>query len=78
MNIKNDLSRMTIDIPKQDHMKLKAMAAVLGKSMKEIVIESLELFSANLPNNKMLEAISNIREDQNSTIEAIDNLKKSE
>ncbi len=60
MNIKKDLSRITIDIPKEDHKKLKAMAAILGKSMREIVIESLEqhLSSSKTPNNKTLKVIA--------------------
>jgi mRNA interferase YafQ len=29
------LARMTIDIPAEDHKRLKALAAILGKSMRE-------------------------------------------
>jgi len=58
MNTKGSLSRITIDIPKEDHTRLKAIAAILGKSMREIVIESIELYSARLPNKKTLKAIS--------------------
>lgn len=42
MSTKNDLSRITIDIPKEDHKRLKALAALEGKSMREIIIESIE------------------------------------
>ena len=42
MDKKSDLSRITVDIPKVYHRKLKAMAAFQGKSMREIIIESLE------------------------------------
>ncbi len=60
MNIKRELSRITIDIPKEDHKKLKAMAAILGKSMREIVIESIEehLYSSKTPNKTTLKAIA--------------------
>lgn len=61
MNIKNneDVSRMTIDIPKNDHKKLKTLSVILGKSMREIVIESIEgyLKNAKVPNKKTLKAI---------------------
>ncbi len=42
MNQKNDLSRITIDLPKEDHKKFKAMAAVIGKSMKDLVVEFIQ------------------------------------
>lgn len=42
MSIKKDLSRITIDIPKVDHKKLKVMAASLGKSMREVIQELIE------------------------------------
>jgi uncharacterized protein YpuA (DUF1002 family) len=47
MNSKNDISRITVDIPKSDHRKLKALAALEGKSMREIIIESIEKRLAN-------------------------------
>lgn len=42
MTIKRDLSRISIDIPMNLQKKLKASAAIHGKSMREIVIESIE------------------------------------
>ncbi|MFH1831861.1 MAG: hypothetical protein ABH827_03585 [bacterium] len=56
---KRDLSRITIDIPKECHKKLKDMADFLGKSMREIVIESIEknLLKSKKPNKKTLRAI---------------------
>jgi uncharacterized protein (DUF1778 family) len=35
------VSRITIDIPQADHKLLKTMAALTGKSMRELVIESI-------------------------------------
>jgi esterase/lipase len=46
MNTKN-LSRITIDIPKADHKKLKTMAALQGKSMREIVVQSIKNYLKN-------------------------------
>jgi len=49
-----DISRITIDLPAASHKRLKALAAVLGKSMREIVIESIEehLADFSMPNKK--------------------------
>ncbi len=60
MSIKKELSRITIDIPKEDHKKLKALAAILGKSIREIVIDSLEqhLYNSKTPNKKTLKVIA--------------------
>ena len=50
---------MTIDIPAEDHKRLKALAAVLGKSMREIVADWIHgnLYSENTPNAETLKAI---------------------
>ena len=42
MQSKN-LSRITIDIPHEQHKKLKSIAALEGKSMREVIIESIEI-----------------------------------
>lgn len=34
--------RITLDLPLSQHKQLKTVAAVLGKSMKELMIEALE------------------------------------
>jgi hypothetical protein len=60
MNPRNNLSRITIDIPAVDHKKLKAVAALLGKSMREIVIESIEERLNKYPNKKTLKAIQDV------------------
>jgi predicted DNA-binding protein len=44
MTKKNNLSRMTIDISNEDHRRLKAIAAIYGKSMREIVLEAVEQY----------------------------------
>ncbi len=64
MNTKKDeiTSRITIDIPIANHKRLKAIAAILGKSMKDIVVASIEehLHNVKIPNKKTLKAIDNI------------------
>ena len=56
MSAKSNLSRMTIDLPIEDHKRLKALAAVLGKSMREIVADWIHgnLYSENVPNAETL------------------------
>jgi len=67
MAAKNSLSRMTIDIPEEDHKRLKALAAILGKSMRKIIIEWIHenLYSANTPNAKTLDAIRQAEHGEN-------------
>ncbi len=65
MNSNNSLSRITIDIPKESHKRLKTMAAILGKSMREIVIESIEQHlqsTSPSPNKKTRAAIKNVEQ----------------
>lgn len=61
MNNNSNISRITIDIPRESHKKLKTMAAILGKSMREIVVESIEkrLKESHRPNKKTRTAIKN-------------------
>lgn len=42
MNKKENLSRITIDIPEEEHKRFKAIAAIQGKSMREIVVEAIQ------------------------------------
>ena len=65
MNTKgSNQSRITIDISKDIHKQLKTIAAIKGKSMRKIVIESITkyLFSENIPNKETLKAIKNAEE----------------
>jgi len=58
---------MTIDVPEEDHKRLKALAAILGKSMREIITGWIHerLYSANTPNSETLEAIKQIERGEN-------------
>lgn len=62
MNTRGSLSRITIDIPKTEHKKIKATAALLGVSMRELILEAIHsieecLKSDHIPNKKTLKAI---------------------
>ncbi len=60
-------SRMTIDIPEEDHKRLKALAALRGETMREIIVGWIQenLYSSNSPNAATLKAIEKVekRED---------------
>jgi Antitoxin ParD len=62
MSAKSDLFRMTIDIRAEDHKRLKALAAVLGKSMRELVADWIHghLYSENAPNAETLKVMDEI------------------
>ena len=66
MATKNDLSRITIDISRDDHKRLKAISAVLGKSMRVVVIEALEeyLYKTNSTNSDALSTVKDIEKDK--------------
>jgi predicted DNA-binding protein len=58
---------MTIDLPAEDHKRLKALAAVLGKSMRELVADWIhaQLYRSNTPNAQTLEAMQQIERGEN-------------
>ncbi len=62
MSTKSNLFRMTIDISKDDHKRLKALAALLDKSMRELVSAWIHdnLYSTNTPNAETLKAIDSV------------------
>jgi hypothetical protein len=66
----SELSRITIDIPKASHKKLKAMAALEGKSMREVVndliterilAENQECRLDHTPNAETIKAIKEVK-----------------
>ena len=65
-------SRLTIDIPKKTHTRLKAIAALQGKSMREYVSDLIKQAVYNkTPNQETLEAIADVEEEKD-LIEAKD------
>lgn len=65
-SMKNELSRLTADIPKACHLKLKSIALVTGKSMRDVLVDAIEaidiecLASNHVPNAETLKAMENI------------------
>lgn len=51
-------ARMTIDMPVEEHKRLKAMAAFMGMTLKDLVLNCLRdhLLSDNEPNDETLKA----------------------
>ncbi|MDX8430244.1 MAG: hypothetical protein SNF33_00305 (plasmid) [Candidatus Algichlamydia australiensis] len=67
MSTKSSLSRMTIDLPAEDHKRLKTLAAILGKTMRELVAEWIHgnLYTENSPNATTMKAIENVENETN-------------
>ncbi len=58
-----DISRLTIDITKKTHKRLKAMAALQGKSMREYVSDLIkQAVYKRIPNEETLKAIAETEE----------------
>ncbi len=55
-------ARMTIDMPFDEHKKLKAMAAFFGMSLKDLVLSCLRDRLLNEPNEKTLKAFKDTDE----------------
>lgn len=72
MATKPETTRILIEIPKPQHKRLKAKAALLGKSMKALILEALETMdicekSVHIPNKKTRKSLKNIDEGKNLT-----------
>lgn len=54
----SDFARMTLDVPIKEHKKLKAMAAFMGISLKDLVLSCVRdnLLSTNDPNAETIKA----------------------
>ncbi len=55
MNTKT--ARLTIDLPRADHKRLKTAASMIGTSMKDLVLMSVEEFMHRKPNKVTVKAI---------------------
>lgn len=50
-------SRLTIDLPKADHKRLKMAASMMGTSIKSLVLMSVDEFMHKKPNKVTIKAI---------------------
>jgi hypothetical protein len=68
---KEELFRITVDIPKREHKRLKTIAALTGKSLRELVIEGIGYVdlkcaeSDHVPNEETRKAIEESRQGKN-------------
>lgn len=80
MRANTETSRITIDIPKESHRMLKAKAALVGKSMRELVVEAIErglCEHSHIPNKETMKAISDAKKGKGLThYESLDELFK--
>ncbi len=67
MSAAGHLSRMTIDVPEEDHKRLKTLAVISGKSMRELVLEWIHehLYGSHIPNAKTMKAIEQVEKGKN-------------
>ena len=74
-----ELSRLTADIPKKYHLKLKSISLVTGKTIREILMDAIDsidmecIKSEHKPHKETLKSIDNIEKGKNLT--EIDDLK---
>lgn len=64
-----DTTRVTVDFPNDEHKRLKAVAALLGVSIKDYIIFCVEemLYSKNIPNKKTKKVFAETDEGKNLT-----------
>lgn len=70
MRTNSETSRVTVDFPKETHRMLKAKAALVGKSMREIIVESVEnnlCEHSHTPNKETVKAISDAKKGKGLT-----------
>lgn len=63
----NDQARLTFELPAVDHKKLKAIAALAGVSLKDLILECLKenLLSENVPNEETIRVFKETDEGKN-------------
>lgn len=63
----HDTTRMTIDFPKKEHRKLKALAALTGVSLRQLVLNFIHESLEKTPNAETLAAMKDAEEGTNLT-----------
>lgn len=54
----NKLARMTIDLSREEHQKLKALAAILDKSLKDLVLDAVNAYLKTAAVSESLSSIT--------------------
>ena len=63
----HDMTRMTIDFPKKEHRRLKALAALCGVSLRQLVLNFIHDGLEKTPNVETLAAMKDADEGKNLT-----------
>lgn len=69
MTAHQDRTRLTFELPAVDHKKLKAIAALAGVSLKDLILTCLKenLLSENIPNEETIKVFKETDERKNLT-----------
>ena len=59
------MSRISIDISEEQHKKIKILAALQHKTIKDFILENIFAPSNNIPNKATIEAIEDIKNNKN-------------
>lgn len=71
MSNKNELARLTADIPKEYHTKIKSIALLTGKTIREILMEVIDsidikcIESDHIPNEETRKIFEEIKKGKN-------------
>lgn len=71
MDNRKNLSRLTSDIPKQYHIKIKSIALLTGKTIREVLIEAIDaldmecMTSDHIPNKETQKVLEEIKKGKN-------------
>ncbi len=71
MEARKGLSRLTSDIPKEYHIKIKSIALLTGKTMREVLMEAIDnidiqcISSKHVPNAETCKALEEIKRGEN-------------
>ena len=62
-------TRVTVDFPNEEHKRIKAVAALMGMSIKDYIILCVEekIFSKNIPNKKTKKVFEQTDQGKNLT-----------
>ena len=68
--------RMSIDVPPQDHKRIKIFAAAEGTTLREFVIECIheKIYPERRPNKKTIKAMEEARKGKTSKAKDFDDL----
>lgn len=67
MTTHHENTRLTFELPAVDHKKLKAIAALAGISLKDLILDCLKenLLSENIPNEETIRVFKETDEGKN-------------